>query len=55
MRRCLFYHTDLGQNLFLFALFKTYNSAVFHNFARQIALIQARASSAQQIIALTTL
>ena len=35
----LFYHTDLGQNLFFFALFEA-NSAVFYNFARKIALIQ---------------
>ena len=38
----LFYDTDLGQYLFFFCpiLFLSYNSAVFHNFARQFALIQ---------------
>ena len=50
MRRCLFfYHTDLRKN------------AVFHNFAKQIALIPniqddiARASFTLQFIELTTL
>ena len=38
--RCFFFYTDLGQILLFFALFlKTCTSAVFHNFARQIALI----------------
>ena len=38
-----FYHKffiDVGQNLFFFCPIETYNSAVFQNFARQIALIQ---------------
>ena len=40
--RPFFYRTDRGQNLFFFCpiLFLPYNSAVFHNFARQFALIQ---------------
>ena len=49
MMGCFFFHTDLGQN------------TVFHNLARQIALIQysgpieVHAFFAQQIIELTTL
>ena len=61
--RCsfFFYHTDLGHNLFFFALFKPIILQVFtiwqdkyctHSISRTI---EARAGFAQQIIALTTL
>ena len=60
MRRCFFYHTDLGQNFF-FALFKTTILQFFtilqdklHSF-NQSRRIEVRASFAQQIIELITL
>ena len=57
-----FYHKDLGQNLFFFALFKPIILQFFtilpdklHSFNAISRTIKARVSFAQQIIALTTL